>query len=165
MDITNSTLRTKLESVEHAAKSVKLARSPLLPASPVILQETEFSELIALADLPVSVFLDTFPLLTDLVFNPTVMLILSAHNASKDSSSAFNALLPKTELLSSLKAFVSVWMAIMPMPVTSVFSAETDVESVHQPLTVLLVLLWQHPAVTEFVHALKKPTSLFLLMV
>lgn len=153
-------MRTRLEFAEPAAKNVKLAQLPPLPALPAILQETEFLELTVSEDQPVSAFLDTSPLLMDPVFNPTVMLILSALSASKDSSFVFNALPPRTELLSSQRAFVSAWMDTMPMPITSVLLAETDAESALQPPTVLLVLPWQLPVEMEFAHAHRRPTSL-----
>jgi len=121
--------------------------------------------LTASEDLPASASLDILPLLMDLVFNPTVMLILSALNVSKDLNFAFNVLLPRIESLSFLKVSVFVWMDSMLMLIMSVFHVEMDAESAHQLLTVLLVLLWQLPAETECAHALKRLTSLSQLTV
>lgn len=165
MDTTSSISRTKPEFAEPAVKNAKPAQLPPLPALPVIPPETEFWESTASEDLPVSASLDTSPLLMDHAFNLTVMLILSALNASKDLNFAFNALPQRTESSSSLKASVFVWMVSMPMPTTNVFLAEMDAEFAHQLLTVLLVLPWQLPAETEFVLVLKRPISLFLLTV
>jgi hypothetical protein len=156
----SSISRTKPEFAEPAAKNAKLAQSPQLPALPAIPQETDFSELTVSEDLPASVFQVTSPLLMDHVSNPTVTPILSALNASKDLSFAFNVLPPRTESSSSPKASAFVWTASMPMPATNVFLVEMDAESAHQPPTVQLALPWQLPAETESAHAHKGPSSL-----
>ena len=156
----SSISKTKPEFAKPAAKNARPAQLPPLPALLAIPQETEFSESTVSEDLPASVSPDTSPLLMDHVFNPTVMLILSALNANKDLSFAFNALPPRTELSNSPKAFVSAWMVSMPMPTTNVFLAEMDAESAHQPPTVPLVLHWQLPMEMEFAHAHKRLSSL-----
>lgn len=116
-------------------------------------------------DQPASASPDTSPLLMDPVFNPTVMLIPSALNASKDLNSVFNVLPLRIELLSFLKVSVSAWMDSMQMPIMSVFLVEMDAVSAHQLLTVLPVLPWQLPVEMEFAHALKRPISLSQLTV
>lgn len=153
-------MRTKPEFAEPAAKNVKPAQLPLLRALLATPQEIEFSELTVSEDLPVSVYQVISPLLMDHVFNPTVMLILSALNVSKDLSFVFNVLPQRTESLNFLKVSVCVWMVSMPMPTTSVFLVETDAEFAHQLLIVPLVLPWLLLAETEFAPAHKRPISL-----
>ena len=68
----------------------------------------------------------SFLLKMDLAFNQTAMLIPSAHNVNKDSSSASNVLLLKTESLNFLKAFVYAWMDSTQTSIIIVFPAQVD---------------------------------------
>ena len=114
---------------EHA-KSVILNVSPVmyhLPTASLVIQlKIEFLELMNMEILLAFAILVSFLLKMDLAFNQTAMLIPSAHNVSKDSSSASNVLLLKTESLNFLKAFVYAWTDSTQTSIIIVFPAQVD---------------------------------------
>lgn len=167
MDTMNFTMPINLVHAEYALLNVLHAQLHPPHAHPAILGEIDSLELMLQDAKLVFANLDTTPLLMDHVFNPTVILILSALSASKDLDFVSNVWPQGTESLKIQKPFVSVWTDSMLMLTIPVSLALVDACSAPQLLTAPAVLFW--PLLMELelepAHAPQRPTSLSQLKV
>jgi hypothetical protein len=92
MDTMNFITLTLPEAVHFATLNALLVLPHPLNAVPAIPKRTELLELVAMEFKPASAIQDITQLLTDHASSPTAMLILSALNALKVLTSAFNVL-------------------------------------------------------------------------
>ena len=159
LDTMNSSTPISPELVRNATQNASIVPLPLLFALLVTPPKTELLELTLKIDKLVSVLQDSTHFLTVHADNLTVMLIPSALNANKVSTSALSALPLKTEFFSFLKASVFVLKVTILTPTTLVFSASQDAPSAAQLPTVPLVLPWQPPTLMALVHALPRHSS------
>jgi hypothetical protein len=163
MDTMSSTMPINPEPANPALRNALPAQLPQLHAQPVIPQRTELLVLMVQVIKLASASPDSTQLPTVHASNPTAMLILSALNASKDSSSAFNVLPQRTESSSFLRASAFAWTDSMLTQRTTVLPAQVDAESAHQHPTAQAVSLLPLLQEMDNAPAHLKLTSLFLL--
>ena len=135
---TSSTMRTRQENASDATLNVSPALSHPLPAPAVMPPRTELPESTTLDTRLVSANPVSTPLPMAHASSLTAMPILSALNAKRDSTCAFNVWLLETELSSYLSQSVFAAMVSLPTPATSALPALQAVVSALVPPDVLL---------------------------
>lgn len=127
LDITKYIMQINQELANLAAQNVLLVKYLLLNVLHVTQPKIEFLESINMEFKLAYVILVSILLKMDLVFNQTVTLIHSAHNANKDFNFVFNVLPLKIELSSFLKASVYAWTDFIQILTIIVLLVQLDV--------------------------------------